>query len=129
MVVTHKEVAQLLTENKIIAVFQGASESGPRALGNRSILHNPANPNGKDKVNTVKKREWFRPFAGTVLYEYAKDWFDLGKQTESPFMMQAVDVSKTKQYLIPDIKHVDGTSRVQNLRRETKKNTQDLIKE
>ena len=76
MVVTHKDVAKLLADNKIIAIFQVASESGPRALGNRSILHNPSNPNGKDKVNTVKKREWFRPYAGTVLHEKKDEWFD-----------------------------------------------------
>ena len=129
MVVTHKDVAKLLADNKIIAIFQGASESGPRALGNRSILHNPSNPNGKDKVNTVKKREWFRPYAGTVLHEHATEWFDLGKQIESPFMMYAVDVIKSKQSSIPAITHVDGTCRVQTLRRETNKNFYDLIKE
>ena len=56
--------------------FQGQSENGPRALGNRSILYDPKRPNGKDHVNTVKHREYFRPFAGTILHEYVHEWFD-----------------------------------------------------
>ena len=108
---------------------QGRSEAGPRALGNRSILFDPRNPNGKDIVNRVKKREYFRPFAGTVLLEHAKEWFDMDKLEESPFMMYAVDVLESKRNLIPAITHVDGTCRIQTLTEEQNLNYYTLIKE
>lgn len=127
--VTPTDVAKLLADKKIVAIYQGRSEAGPRALGNRSILYDPRDPNGKDHVNTVKKREWFRPFAGTVLLEKARDWFDLRSLTESKFMMFAVDVWPDKQPLIPAITHVDGTCRMQTLKREDNPNYYDLIQE
>lgn len=124
-----RDVAKLLSERKIVAIYQGSSESGPRALGNRSILYDPRDPNGKDYVNTVKNREWFRPFAGSVLQEYAKDWFDLERLNQSPFMMYAVDVCKDKQSLIPAVVHVDGTCRVQTVNASQNKNFYNLINE
>ena len=124
-----KEVADLLSKGKIIALYQGRSESGPRALGNRSILFDPRVKNGKDIVNKVKQREWFRPFAGTVLYEYAGEWFDLRGLKESPFMMYAVNVHESKQNLIPSIVHIDGSCRIQTLTRNQNKNYYDLINE
>jgi carbamoyltransferase len=124
-----KDVAKLISEKNIVAIYQGRSEAGPRALGNRSILYDPRDPNGKDHVNTVKQREWFRPFAGSVLKEEAKDWFDLKSLKESKFMMFAVDVFKDKQHLIPAITHVDGTCRVQTVSKEDNKNFYNLIKE
>jgi len=127
--VTPADVAKLLADKKIVALYQGRSEAGPRALGNRSILYDPRDPNGKDHVNTVKKREWFRPFAGTVLLEKARDWFDLRSLTESKFMMFAVDVWPDKQALIPAITHVDGTCRMQTLKKEDNPNYYDLIQE
>ena len=57
----------------IVALYQGRSEAGPRALGNRSILYDPTDPNGKDHVNVVKGREWFRPFAGSMLQEHFEE--------------------------------------------------------
>ena len=125
--VDSKQVAALLAEKKIIAIYQGSSESGPRALGNRSILYDPRDPNGKDRVNKVKNREWFRPFAGTVLEQHAKEWFDLRELKDSPFMMYAVDVHKDKRDTIPAIVHIDGTCRVQTLRQNQNKNFYDLI--
>jgi carbamoyltransferase len=127
--VSAHQVASLLTEGNIVALYQGRSESGPRALGNRSILYDPRDPNGKDHVNNVKKREWFRPFAGTVLKEYAKEWFDLVSLDESKFMMFAVDVLPEKQPMIPAITHIDGTCRVQTLTREDNEHYYDLISE
>lgn len=127
--VTPSDVAKIISEKNIVAIYQGSSESGPRALGNRSILYDPRDPNGKDHVNIVKKREWYRPFAGSVLKEHAKEWFDLVSLEESKFMMFAVDVLEDKRQLIPAITHVDGTCRVQTVAIEDNPNFYDLINE
>ena len=127
--VTPKEVSKLILDGNIVSIAQGKSEAGPRALGNRSILFDPRSKNGKDIVNRVKKREWWRPFAGTVLLEYARDWFDMDRLEESPFMMYAVDVLKEKRELIPAITHVDGTCRIQTLKKEQNPNYYELIEE
>lgn len=124
-----KPVAELLKEGNIVAMYQGSSEAGPRALGNRSILYNPTDPNGKDFVNKVKGREWFRPFAGTVLEEDCNEWFDFAGMEGSPFMMYAVDVKKDKQNQIPCITHVDGTCRIQTVNKDQNINYYDLINE
>ena len=124
-----KTVAKLIADGKIVAIYQGRSEGGPRALGNRSILFDPRNPNGKDIVNTVKNREWFRPFAGTVLLEKANDWFDMAGLEESPYMMYAVDTIKTQIDKIPAINHVDNTCRIQTLTEDQNPNFYNLIKE
>ena len=127
--VTLQDIAKLISEKNIVAMYQGKSESGPRALGNRSILYDPRDKNGKNHVNIVKQREWFRPFAGSVLKEYAKDWFDLKFLEESKFMMFAVDVIDNKKNLIPAITHIDGTCRVQTVAEEDNVNYYNLIKE
>ena len=127
--VTYTEVAELLKQNKIIAIYQGRSEQGPRALGNRSILFNPKNINGKDIVNQVKKREHFRPFGGTILHENMSDYFDMAGLTESPFMCYAVDVKKEKLSEIPAITHVDNTCRIQTLKKEFNPYFYNLINE
>ena len=119
---TVKEVAYLLTKGKTIAIYQGRSEAGARALGNRSILFNPCLPDGKDIINKVKNRESFRPFAGTILKEKITEWFDI---EENPFMTtNAVCLKREK---IPAIIHVDGTCRIQTITREQNKNYYDLI--
>lgn len=122
--VTYDDVAQLLSERKVVAIYQGKSEGGPRALGNRSILYDPTDVDGKDIINKIKKRESFRPFAGTVLYEYASEWFDLRGLEESPFMMYAVDVIKNG---IPAITHVDKTCRIQTLKQQQNYHYYNLI--
>jgi carbamoyltransferase len=101
--ISYSDVAKLLSERKIVAIYQGKSESGPRALGNRSILYDPRDPDGKNYVNRVKQREWFRPFAGSVLVENVKEWFDIKNLNDSKFMMYAVDVIENKKDLIPEI--------------------------
>ena len=127
--VTKKDVATLIANKNIVAIYQGRSESGHRALGNRSILYDPRDINGKDHVNVVKKREFFRPFAGTVLEEESINWFDMKQLKDSKFMMYAVDVLQDKQSLIPAITHVDGTCRVQTLAKEDNPNFYELINE
>jgi len=128
-IATEKDIAILLSKRKTVALYQGRSESGPRALGNRSILYDPTDPNGKDHVNKIKNREWFRPFAGTVLLDEAKDWFDLRNLKESPFMMFAVNILKEKQKVIPAISHVDGTCRIQTITKDQNKKYFNIINE
>ena len=125
----NKEVASLLKQNKCIGIYQGRSEMGPRALGNRSILFNPSNPNAKEKVNLVKNREWFRPYAGTVLYEYTNDWFDLEGKNETPYMSYVVGVKENKINLIPGICHIDNSCRIQTLKKEQNNNFYEIINE
>ena len=98
-------------------------------MGNRSLLFDPRVKDGKDIVNTIKKREYFRPFAGTILKEHASDYFDMDRLDESPFMMYAVDVLPHKRDEIPSIVHVDGTCRIQTVTKEQNKNYYNLIDE
>ena len=125
--VTPPRVAELISEGNVVAICQGRSENGPRALGNRSILYDPRDPNGKDVVNKVKKREHWRPFAGTVLADHAHEWFNMDRLYESPFMMYAVDVLKSVIEKIPSITHVDGTCRIQTLTEDQNPNYYKLI--
>ena len=130
MIITDKNLAvEQILNQQIVAIFQNSSEYGPRGLGNRSLLFDPRNKNGKDIVNKIKKREWFRPFAGTVLLEYAHDWFDMGTIKESPYMSYAIPVKEEKKSVIPAITHVDGTCRIQTVTQEQNKNFYELIKE
>ena len=99
---------------KIVAVATGRAEYGPRALGNRSILADPRTPEIKNKVNMIKQRELFRPFAPVVLEEHASAWFDMS--FASPYMQYAVKCLQPNK--IPSVVHVDGTSRVQTVSRE-----------
>ena len=124
---TADDIAELIEQGNIIALFQGKPEGGPRALGNRSILFDPRRQDGKDIVNAVKHREWFRPFAGSVLVEHARDWFEMETLESSPFMMYAVDVNLDKIDQIPAVTHVDNTCRVQTVSMEDNPNYYALI--
>lgn len=123
------DVAGYIADGKIIALFQGRAEGGPRALGNRSLLFDPRRGDGKDIVNRVKLREWFRPFAASVLEEDAADWFDLAGMPSSPFMMYAVNVLENAVEKIPAVCHVDNTCRVQTVNAEQNPVYYQLIKE
>ena len=125
--VVSEDVAQLIVDGNIVALFQGRAEGGPRALGNRSILFDPRRQDGKDFVNRVKRREWFRPFAGSCLEEHANEWFDMAGMDSSPFMMYAVDVREDKVLQIPAVTHVDNTCRVQTVNREQNAHYYNLI--
>ena len=123
-----REAAKLLSEGNVFGWFQGRCEFGPRALGNRSILGDPRRPEMKDKLNKrVKFRQAFRPFAPIVPYERAKDIF-VGED-ESPFMLRAKQVRPEWKDRIPAIVHVDGTARVQTVRREQNERMYDLLME
>lgn len=110
-----EKIIDLITSKNIVAIFQGQSENGPRALGNRSLIFDPTFEDGKDFVNTVKRREYFRPFAGSILEEDAREWFDLRGMDSSPTMMYAVNCQPGIAEKIPSIIHVDGTCRIQTV--------------
>ena len=123
----HGDAVDLITKKNIVAMFQGRSEAGPRALGNRSIMYDPRDPNGKDHVNTIKRREYFRPFAGSILKEHVHEWFDLRGMDETPFMMYAVKCQDGIKEKIPAIIHVDDTCRIQTVTKEVNPNYYDVI--
>jgi len=112
-----KEAVHQLMNHRVIGWFHGGSELGPRALGHRSILCLPAPGSMKNKLNnSVKRRESFRPFAPVVPLEVAPKYFEL--DGESPFMLRIVNVRPEHRASLPAITHVDGTARVQTVRRE-----------
>jgi carbamoyltransferase len=125
----NNKAVELLRNKNIVALFQGRSENGPRALGNRSLLFDPTFPDGKDFVNRVKRREYFRPFAGSILEEDVNEWFDLRGMDSSPHMMYAVNCQPGVDDKIPSIIHVDGTCRIQTVNREDNPHYYDLINE
>ena len=126
---SYKDVVNLLKNKNIVSIFQGRSESGPRALGNRSILFDPTFADGKDFVNKVKNREYFRPFAGSILHEHVHEWFDLKGMDQSPHMMYAVNCKKDKLEQIPSIIHIDNTCRIQTVKKEQNLHFYNLLKE
>jgi carbamoyltransferase len=126
--VTKEDIVNLLSERNIVSIFQGRSENGPRALGNRSFLYDPTDPSGKDHVNKVKRREYFRPFAGTILEEDVHEWFNLRGMKSSPTMMYAVNCQPGIEEKIPAIIHVDGTCRIQTVNEKQNPHYYNLIK-
>jgi carbamoyltransferase len=123
-----RDTAKLLADQKVIGWFQGGSEFGPRALGNRSLLADPRKPEMKDILNSrVKHRQPFRPFAPIVLAERVKEIFE--GDEDSPFMLIAKTVRPEWRDRIPAIVHVDGTARVQTVREETNPVLYRLLKE
>ena len=96
-----EDVAKILLEYPV-AIFQSRSEQGQRGLGNRSLLMNPMHEECQDKLNTIKKREWFRPFACSILLEAAHDWFDMDLE-ESPYMMYVFDLKENKTINLKDL--------------------------
>ena len=112
--VTDDQVIDLLNDQNIISVFGGGSESGRRALGNRSILADPRSDKMKDLINDkVKHRQWFRPFAPSILREEVTNWFE--DDVNSPYMGFVSKFKKDKQSLVPAVVHFDGSARLQTV--------------
>ena len=120
-----RQIAKDIADGKIVGWFQGRSESGNRALGNRSILADPRRKDIKDVINgTIKNREDFRPFAPVVLEDYYKEYFDTN--SPSPYMSRIVKVKTDK---VPGVTHIDNTARIQTVNREQNGKLYELIKE
>jgi len=123
-----RDTARLLADQKVIGWFQGPSEFGPRALGNRSLLADPRRAEMKDILNSrVKHRQAFRPFAPIVLAERMNEIFE--GEEDSPFMLIAKPVRPEWRAKIPGIVHVDGTARVQTVREATNPKLYRVLKE
>ena len=115
-----------LIVNKIVGVASGRAEFGPRALGNRSLLADPRGPEIKDKVNEIKRRQQFRPFAPVILAEHVHEYFDVPAGWSDTSYMQVVARCRRPD-LFPAIVHVDGTSRIQTVARDSKSGIRKLL--
>jgi carbamoyltransferase len=115
-----------LLSDQIVGVASGRAEFGPRALGNRSLLADPRGVDIKDRVNAIKRRQEFRPFAPIILEEYVNDYFTMPKGFETSPYMQAVGLCKFPE-LFPAIVHKDGTSRVQTVAKDCGSGIRELL--
>ncbi|MEM4097921.1 MAG: carbamoyltransferase C-terminal domain-containing protein [Candidatus Micrarchaeaceae archaeon] len=121
------DLAKLVSSNKIIAVYQGRSELGPRALGNRSIVANPSNRKTRKLINEIKGREWWRPLAPSLLADDMYDYFQDPVYTQ--FMVLMLKLKPDAKERIPAVCHVDNTSRPQMVKKNDNKAWYNLIKE
>ncbi len=120
--------AKLLAAGKIIGWIQGRAEFGPRALGNRSILADPRSEEMKEKINAkVKFREEFRPFAPSILHEYGDEYFE--HYQESPYMERTLRFKESARKKVPAVFHLDGTGRLQTVKKEWNERYFNLISE
>ena len=127
-VVDDETVIDLLTkDDNVISVYGGGSESGRRALGNRSILADPRNENMKDIINEkVKHRQWFRPFAPSILRDDVSDWFEL--DVDSPYMTTVIKFKEEVRDKVPAVVHFDGSARLQTVTENDNKWYYNFIK-
>ena len=125
--VSYEDIVNLILQKNIVALFQGKSEAGQRSLGNRSLIFDPRVLDGKDIVNQIKKRENFRPFAGSILQEEASKWFDMLSLKESPYMQYAVNAYDNAIEQAPAIIHADNTCRIQTVTQEQNHHFYSLI--
>jgi len=122
----HARIAELVAEGNLISIYKGKSESGKRALGNRSIIADPRDKGMKDKINTkIKHRQWYRPFAPSVLKDKVKMVFE--KDLDSPYMSLAIPIRNTWKSRIPAVCHIDGTARLQTVTRELNPEYYEII--
>jgi len=123
-----KKTAELIAQGNVVGWFQGRLEWGPRALGNRSILADPRRPEMREILNQrIKKREWFRPFAPSILEGYIGDYFE--ENYPVPFMIKVYTVKENKKKEIPAVTHKDGTGRPQTVAQGQNRLYWDLIDE
>jgi len=122
-----EEAVEKILDQQIVAIFQGHSEWGPRALGNRSMLFDSRNKDAKEIVNKIKGRQWWRPTAATILYEHKDDYLEMHGLDESPYMTFAIDAKQKAIDEVPACVHEDNTCRFQTLKREQNPNYYDLI--
>lgn len=109
------EICDLIIAQKSVAIFEGNPESGPRALGHRSILFDARNKDCKDLVNKIKNREWYRPFAGIILEDHFEEYFETLGLKKSEYMTINFHAKENAKKLAPGIIHVDGTCRIQTV--------------
>ena len=109
------EICDLLIDQKSVAIFEGSPESGPRALGHRSILFDSSNIDAKNIVNKIKKREWYRPFAGIILQEDFEEYFHTEGLQKSEYMTICFDAKDNTKNILPGIIHIDNTCRIQTV--------------
>jgi carbamoyltransferase len=120
-------VAEQIAAGNVVGWFQGRMEWGPRALGNRSIVAHPGLPNMKDVLNArIKHREWFRPFAPSILAEAQHEYFE--HDHPSPFMLHVYKIRPEKRGELSAVNHVDNTGRLQTVARDENPLYYDLIK-
>jgi carbamoyltransferase len=121
-----KKLAIEIFNNSVVGIFNGEMEFGARALGNRSIIANPCNPNMKEILNLkIKRRENFRPFAPAILEDYKNEWFNNSREN---LYMSAVElINNHKRNLIPAVTHIDGTGRIQTVSKKINKDFYNLI--
>jgi carbamoyltransferase len=123
-----QKTAAEIAAGKVVGWFQGRMEWGPRALGNRSIVVDPRRAEMKDVLNArIKRREPFRPFAPSILLEKTKEYFE--KDYPDPFMIKVYPIRPEKRSVIPAVTHVDGTGRLQTVKKEDNPLYWKLIKE
>jgi carbamoyltransferase len=122
-------IAKEISNQKVIGWFQNKMEWGPRALGNRSILSDPRNQDIKSILNIkIKRRESFRPFAPSILFEEANKWFKNFTE-EDPYMTRVLEFEQDKKNLVPGVVHVDGTGRIQTVKKDDNIRYYKLINE
>ena len=122
-----EDVSYWLSQNRVIGWFQDSSELGPRALGNRSILASPIQPWMTGHINSdIKKREWYRPFAPAVLFEYQSDVFESG--VYSPYMLVTTTVKEEWRTKIPAVTHIDNSARHQSVTESSNEKFYKLLK-
>ncbi len=121
-----EQVAEHIVSGNVVGWFQGRMEWGPRALGNRSIVAHPGRADMKDILNArIKHREWFRPFAPSILAEYQHEYFE--RDHASPFMLHVYKIRPDKRKALCAVNHVDDTGRLQTVTREENPMYYDLI--
>jgi len=125
--VTYENIAKILLTD-VVAIFQSRSEQGQRGLGNRSLLISPILKNSFNKLNKIKNREYYRPFACSVLKEDAQEWFDMEGMKESPYMMFVFKVLKSKRKILKNGFSINNTSRIQTVDKKRNYHFFNLIK-